>query len=73
MFARQRSNTRRKRNKPPIARAADSLSTFGRIVWLGEGWRAEDPAGNLLGIFETKGEARDAILSKPARCECLTP
>lgn len=57
-----RARPRRRRPAEPLdATVCDGRETVGRLIFLGAGWRAEDGAGCSLGVFETRGEAREAI------------
>ncbi len=39
----------------------DGTRFMGRVVFLGDDWRAEDAAGHSLGLFATRNDAREAI------------
>lgn len=39
----------------------DGTRFMGRVVFLGDEWRAEDAAGRSLGIFSSRGDAREAV------------
>lgn len=50
--------TARRRRRP--AEQGDR-EPVGRVVFLGDEWRAEAADGQSLGLFSTRGEAREAI------------
>lgn len=39
----------------------DGRELVGRVVFLGDEWRAETADGRSLGLFATRGDAREAI------------
>lgn len=57
--------TSRRRRRP--AKAEGDISTYigrqlvGRVVFLGDEWRAELADGRSIGLFATRSEAREAI------------
>ena len=52
---------RRRPAEPCDVSATNGTRIVGRVIFLGQGWRAEGRAGHSLGVFETRGDARDAI------------
>lgn len=57
----RRSTKRRPRSPQFDSTVCNGRETVGRLVFLGEGWRAEGPDGRSLGVYESRTEAREAI------------
>lgn len=58
-----RRNPRRVPRHPSAGEVStyDGTRLLGRLVHLGDDWRAEGPDGRSLGIFGTRAEAAEAL------------
>lgn len=52
---------RRRLAEPRDVATYDGTPLVGRVVFVGDEWRAEDSSGRSLGLFATRSDARDAL------------
>lgn len=64
MTARRR---RRQPDEPRDVSTYDGTRLVGRVVFVGDEWRAEDAHGRSLGLYATRSEAREAISERRMR------